>query len=271
MRGWAGETVVNGLHSGRMPVSDRSYGAFSMLAEEIDRIVRDKELNDELKKLILEDHLKRQSEGRSEKRQTFRSILANGPFLAVIASVAAALVSGVFAYGTVLNQTASSQSLERLKFEFQLVQTALSEQKSPEERKKTLSFFQSVGLFQNLRIEDVAVADIPAISLTGENLFTIENLYPETAATIGLILSEAEISANSKTWKKFWHLYQVDLIGVESREVARAMVEFGQELRRLEEQGAAPSEDLRRLGRNVIQAMSSELPATQAFLEKITE
>jgi hypothetical protein len=242
-----------------------------MISDEIDRIVGNKDLNDDLKKLLLEDHLKRQSESRLEAKPPIRRILANAPFLAVVASVAAALVSGVFAYGSAKNQTSSSQILERQKFEYELVKTALTEQKSPEDRKKTLAFFKSVGLFQLLRIEDVAVSDLPSIGVTGETLFTVENLYPETAATIGLILNEPRISADNKTWKKFWHLYRVDLIGVESQDVAKAMVAFGRELTKLSEAGAGPSDELRTLGRSVVEAMSQEVPTIEAFLVKMSD
>jgi hypothetical protein len=185
--------------------------------------------------------------------------------------VTAALVSGVFAYGSARNQTSASQLLERQKFEYELVKTALTEQKTPEDRKKTLAFFQSIGLFQLLRIEDVPVSEIPAIGVTEETLFTVETLYPETAATIRLILNEATISADDKTWKKFWHLYRVDLIGVESQAVARAMVAFGQELTKLAEVSAGPSDELRKRGRAVVQAMSLEVPAIQAVLAEMRD
>lgn len=242
-----------------------------MLAEEIERVLKDKDLSDEFKRLLVEDHLKRQAESRSQSQSPIRTALGNGPLLALLASIAAALVSGIFAYGAVLNEASSTQSLERQKFEYELVKTALGEQKTPEERKKALEFFQAIGLFQLLKIGNVPSAELPSITVTDENLFTIENLYPETAATIGLLLSEARMSADSRVWKKFWHLYRVDLIGVESQNVARAMVAFGRELTALSESGAPPSPELRRLGQSVVQQMAAELPAIQVFLAKMAD
>lgn len=239
-----------------------------MISEEIAQIIRNEDLNDDLKKLLLEDHLKRRLEDRQEAKPVVRSLLGNGPLLAVLASVTAALVSGGFAFVSAQNQTTAGQLLERQKFEYELVTTALSEQKTAEERKKTLAFFQSIGLFQLLRIEDVPEAEIPAIGINGATLFAVETLYPETVATIQLILDEPRISADLKSWKKFWHLYRVDLIGVESQAVARAMIAFGRELTVLSETGLGPSAQLRDLGRAVVEEMAKEVPALVAALPK---
>ncbi len=115
------------------------------------------------------------------------------------------------------------------------------------------------------------MATIPSIATDVSAVFTVENLYPETAATLGLILSENEISPNSRTWKKFWHLYRVDLIGVESIEVARAMVAFGRELTALSKDRSAPNDKLQELAIGVIDAMAVEVPNVAAFKEKLGE
>lgn len=241
-----------------------------MISSEILDLIQKQEISDDLKAIILQDHFQRQSETRAANRVVKKTIFANGPFLAAAASVAAALLSGIFAYGSVLNQSASERTLEELKFDFELIRTALSDHKSPEERMNSLVFFQSVGFLTNLQIDQIDKATIPSIATNAVAIFTVENLYPETAGTLGLILSEDEISPESKTWKKFWHLYRVDLIGVESREVARAMVAFGRELTALSKDRSAPNKELRDLAIDVIDAMALEVPNVAAFKEKLS-
>ena len=54
------------------------------------------------------------------------------------------------------------------------------------------------------------------------------------------------LSSESEDYKRFWDLYWKDLIGVESRDVASAMIALGNELKAGAERKAAPSPELRR-------------------------
>ncbi len=122
-----------------------------------------------------------------------------------------------------------------------------------------------MGLFKQLTISETDTDVLPAIS----KVFTVERLYPETVITIGLLLDVEKIIPDTKLWKKFWHLYRVELIGVESTDVARSMVSFGNELTRLSLEQSAPSLELRSLAAGVIDAMAKDFPNIANYKAKL--
>jgi len=87
-----------------------------------------------------------------------------------------------------------------------------------------------------------------------------KRLYVETMNTIlALTGQRTAIDVADENFKRFWVLHDRDLIDVESPMVARTMIAFGRELRRLAENEQPPSGALRELAVSVRGAMRVEL------------
>lgn len=87
-----------------------------------------------------------------------------------------------------------------------------------------------------------------------------ERLYRETAALVSRLAEfDGVIDAGSVDYVRFWELYKVDLIGVESREVARRMVALGNHLKSLVANNAPPNDETKLLSEDVRQRIFEEL------------
>lgn len=87
-----------------------------------------------------------------------------------------------------------------------------------------------------------------------------ERLYRETATLVSrLAKSDGDIDAGSVDYIRFWELYKQDLIGVESREVAIRMVTFGNHIKDLAANSAAPNEETKILSEDVRRQIFDEL------------
>ena len=64
--------------------------------------------------------------------------------------------------------------------------------------------------------------------------------------------------------KRYWELYQKDLIGVESSEVANAMILFGRQLKLFERGYFENKSELSKTGKNVVSHMREELESHSA-------
>jgi hypothetical protein len=228
----------------------------------LQKILENNALSDEVKKALIPEMYRERESLRTEGSPKWRKFLSSGPGVAALASVTAAFFSGVFAVSVAVSESKSSQNLELLKFEFEIVRIALNENKSANERLVALTFFQSVGLLSNLNLtdENLNAADLPSIPAQDKTLFSKPRLYAETLETIQLLLAKPTLSVEQKLLKNFWHLYSVELIGVESSDVARSMINFGIELKRVSAAGVAPTAELKRLGKIVIDQMIDEVP-----------
>ena len=82
-------------------------------------------------------------------------------------------------------------------------------------------------------------------------------LYNETRDIISTLVHEQNILVEeNRDTQRFWTLYSEDLIGIESREVATAMIKFGNELKKL--YGKEPSDELKKLGNMVTKQIEKE-------------
>src|SRR5262249_33790237 len=87
-------------------------------------------------------------------------------------------------------------------------------------------------------------------------------LYRETSDIVDrLTTSKGPINDQSSAFARFWELYRVELIGIESDEVARKMVAFGRLLKDLAEKYSLPNDDLRQLRDELRQQIEKELSA----------
>jgi hypothetical protein len=74
---------------------------------------------------------------------------------------------------------------------------------------------------------------------------TKQELYEEAVLLVTKLAANMEpLNVGSKDWARFWTLYHVDLIGVESSEFARIMVAIGTELKRLVAEQVPPDSKL---------------------------
>ena len=87
---------------------------------------------------------------------------------------------------------------------------------------------------------------------------------------ISLLLDEQQyLSPDSKAYAQFWHLYRTALIGIESLEVAKAMINFGKVLETLGESRSKPTGDFRNLAAAVLDQMSKEVEELKPTADKI--
>ncbi len=93
----------------------------------------------------------------------------------------------------------------------------------------------------------------------GNDELTKHSLYFETIEIIKSFTGDENvILGSSENHKRYWQLYYKDLIGVESKEVAKLMIEFGVELGRVVRKEANDKNKLKRLGGDVIKKMLQE-------------
>jgi hypothetical protein len=87
-----------------------------------------------------------------------------------------------------------------------------------------------------------------------------ETLYRETMSVVDRLAGGNDpIQEASQDYKRFWELYQRDLVGIESRDVARKMVAIGAVLKALVATGSPPSEQLRQLNAELRGIIEAEL------------
>ena len=92
------------------------------------------------------------------------------------------------------------------------------------------------------------------------NLAKKARLYRETLTLVkGFTTSEKAIHAWGDEYKRFWQLYNTDLIGVESRDVARLMIEFGKELTKLAKSGDKEFSTLSEIGNRLSKQIEIEI------------
>ena len=90
-------------------------------------------------------------------------------------------------------------------------------------------------------------------------------LYLETREVIAKLSAlDVAIAKSSEQYRRFWELYRKDLIGIESREVALRMIEFGKQVDTWVQGASAPTDTYKDAERRVREQINDELEATSA-------
>jgi len=87
-----------------------------------------------------------------------------------------------------------------------------------------------------------------------------ERLYRETSDIVQRFAAKTTaIGGDTEEYRRFWELYRKDLIGVESRDVARGMVALGSELESIVKEKKAPTDGFKKLASDLRATISREL------------
>ncbi|MBY5537104.1 hypothetical protein HFO42_31815 [Rhizobium leguminosarum] len=85
-------------------------------------------------------------------------------------------------------------------------------------------------------------------------------LYDETVELVARLAGRtAPFDPSGKDWVRFWTLYNVELIDVESREFARVMIAIGNALKRLAATQSLPDDELKKLVQDLTALAHQEL------------
>ena len=110
-----------------------------------------------------------------------------------------------------------------------------------------------IGYVPSERSAVIALADSGP---TGKKL----RLYKETTDLVQQLASGGgPLPDHAGDLVRFWNLYNKDLIGVESHEFARKMIETGQKLKALSVSNSPPDQDLMRLAEELVSISRQEL------------
>lgn len=149
----------------------------------------------------------------------------------------------------------SKLDLERSKQLNEMRQKYLDRYLSDAQSHRVLTFLRSVE--DDERLKAWATQELAE---TEERLKSKQQLYEETIQIVAKIANqEGPLRSDSPQVVRFWDLYKVELLRIESSDVETKMVEIGRELKRLTEQSAPPSEDLKDLSFRLARLIKTEL------------
>lgn len=242
---------------------------------QLKEIIDDPNISDTVKASLIPEISKIAQIEHAKIAPAWQKVLRSGPAVAAIASI---ITLGITKYVDFLLANKDSEnkadiaevdrqhtkSLERQKFEFELVRVALDENQ-PEARVERLEFLVDIGLLQDLNKEKIkkytepGSKTLPEFHNSSYSPAKIKQLlYRETISIISSLIGQTEpIKEDSFHVERFWQLYRKDLIGIESKEVASAMVQFGAELKNT--YGSTATDELKSLSEAVIKQIRKEL------------
>lgn len=161
-------------------------------------------------------------------------------------------------YYALLNQTRERSRKEINQLEAQLAELEPEQKQKPVEydlvQRKLKWLYAEVGYTQT---------DRSVISADLKDRLKKERLYKEAKEVAARLTGQDQpIKEDADDYKRFWVLYWKDLIGVESRDVASAMIALGNELKAAAERKEAPSPELKRRALELQGVIDRELRGT---------
>jgi hypothetical protein len=150
-------------------------------------------------------------------------------------------------------QSRSQLELTRSKQAHEIRQKYLDRVLSEAENRRVLQFL--VAVEDDEKLKAWAQAELKS---TEQRIKTKQELYSDAIRVVAKLANqEGPIDPASEPYKRFWELYNTDLLPVESQAAEAAMVEIGRELRTLE--GSPPNAKLKNLSFGLAATLKQEL------------
>lgn len=118
-----------------------------MISEEIKKLIYDKDVDKDVRASVLPLLIE---EAKSSRQSSLGSFLTSAPFAALLSAVLVAGITEIIRQQTRGDELDHERSLERQKFQYEVISTSLSELKTPRERAETLRFLHDIKILDGL-------------------------------------------------------------------------------------------------------------------------